>query len=95
MDADLGSTAEDGSGIKTGCQQQALNPKYRSPEQCNGALHGCCAVSRSEMQYKQNHGHNQSNVNKRGGDMKCEKPEQPKNDQNCGDNPKHVSSPSF
>jgi hypothetical protein len=42
------------------------------------------------MQHEQNQSHNQSNVNESRGYMKCEKSEQPKNDQDCGDYSKHV-----
>jgi hypothetical protein len=42
------------------------------------------------MQHKQYQAYNQGNVNESGGYVKCEKPKQPKNDQNCSDYPKHV-----
>jgi hypothetical protein len=41
------------------------------------------------MHHKQYQAHNQGNVNKRGGYVKCEEPKQPENDQNCGDYPQH------
>jgi hypothetical protein len=41
------------------------------------------------MQDKQYQAYNQGGVNESGGNMKCEKSEQPKNDQNGGDYPKH------
>jgi hypothetical protein len=42
------------------------------------------------MQQKQNQADDQNNVDEPGRDVKCEKSEKPKNDQNCGDYPKHV-----
>jgi hypothetical protein len=42
------------------------------------------------MENKQYKTYNQDDVNKRGGYVECEKAQQPKNDQNGGDNPKHV-----
>jgi hypothetical protein len=42
------------------------------------------------MQHEQNQTHNQGNVNEGAGHVKCEKPKQPKNDQDCGDYSKHV-----
>jgi hypothetical protein len=41
------------------------------------------------MQHQQNQSHNQGGMNKSSGDVECKKSEQPKNNQNCGDNPKH------
>jgi hypothetical protein len=38
----------------------------------------CCAPE--EMQHKQYQAHDQGHVNESGGHMKCEKPQQPKND---------------
>jgi hypothetical protein len=42
------------------------------------------------MQHKQYQSHNQDNVNESCCYVKCEKTKQPKNDQNCGEYPKHV-----
>jgi hypothetical protein len=42
------------------------------------------------MQNKQNQADQQGDVNESGGYVKCKKSKQPKNDQNCGDYPKHV-----
>jgi hypothetical protein len=42
------------------------------------------------MQHEQNQTDNQSNVNESTSHVKCEKPKQPKNDQDCGDYSKHV-----
>jgi hypothetical protein len=42
------------------------------------------------MQHEQDQTHNQDDVNETSGYVKCEKPKQPENDQNCGDYPKHV-----
>jgi hypothetical protein len=42
------------------------------------------------MQHEQDQTHNQDDVNETGGYVKCEKPKQPENDQNCSDYPKHV-----
>jgi hypothetical protein len=42
------------------------------------------------MQHKQDQTYDQRDVNECGGYMKCEKPEQPKNDQDCGNYPKHI-----
>jgi hypothetical protein len=42
------------------------------------------------MHQKQYQAHDKGNVNESAGDVKCEKSKQPKNDQNCGDDPKHV-----
>jgi hypothetical protein len=57
-----------------------------------GGLDACCTASQ-EMQHKQYQSHNQGDMNEGGGYVKCEKPEQPKNDQNCGYHPKHFLSP--
>jgi len=54
-----------------------------------GVLDSCWAASH-EMQHKQYQPHDQGNMNERGGYVKCEEPKQPKNDQNCGDYPKHL-----
>jgi hypothetical protein len=42
------------------------------------------------MQHEQYQPYHQGNVNKSAGYVKCEEPKQPKNDQDCGDYPKHV-----
>jgi len=42
------------------------------------------------MQHEQDQAHDEDDVNETGGYVKCEKSEQPENDQNCGDDPKHV-----
>jgi hypothetical protein len=52
-------------------------------------LHACSAASQ-EMEHEQDQANNQGNVNESRGYMECEKSEQPKNNQNCGDYPKHV-----
>jgi hypothetical protein len=44
-------------------------------------LHACWAASH-EMQHKEYQAHNQGNVNESGSYVKCEKPKQPKNNQN-------------
>jgi hypothetical protein len=41
------------------------------------------------MQHQQDHAHNQGKVNESGGYVKCEISKQPKNNQNCGNYPKH------
>src|SRR3981081_274578 len=41
------------------------------------------------MQDKQNQSHNQGGMNKSSGYVECKKSEQPENNQNCCDNPKH------
>ena len=41
------------------------------------------------MNHEQYQPHNQDNVNEASSHVKCEEPKQPKNDQNCGDYPKH------
>jgi hypothetical protein len=46
--------------------------------------------SRNEVDYEHYQAHNKNNVNQTCAHVKCEKPEQPKNDQDCGDYPKHV-----
>jgi hypothetical protein len=55
-------------------------------------LGACCAAS-DKMQHEQDKSHHQGEVNEGGGQVKCEKSQQPENDQNCGDYPKHVSIP--
>jgi hypothetical protein len=45
------------------------------------------------MHQKQYQAHDQGNVNESAGYVKREESKQPKNDQNCGDDPKHVLSP--
>jgi hypothetical protein len=42
------------------------------------------------MQHEQYQPYHQCNVNERAGYVKCEKPKQPKNDQDCSDYPKHI-----
>jgi hypothetical protein len=42
------------------------------------------------MQHEQYQAYHQGNVDEGAGYVKCEKPKQPKNDQDCGDYPKHV-----
>jgi hypothetical protein len=42
------------------------------------------------MHHKYYDAQNQDNVNESVGYVKCEKPKQPKNDQNGGDYPKHI-----
>jgi len=44
------------------------------------------------MQNEQNEAHNEGNVNESSGNVKCEKSEQPKNNEDCGDQSKHVLS---
>jgi hypothetical protein len=41
------------------------------------------------MQQEQDHADYQDDVDEAGGHVKCEKAQQPENDQDCGDNPKH------
>jgi hypothetical protein len=43
-----------------------------------------------EMQQEQDQGDDQDNVDETGGYVKCEKAEQPENDEDCCDYPKHV-----
>jgi hypothetical protein len=64
-------------------------PRFLADMDFAGVLDPCWAASQ-EMQDKEYQSHNQDNVNKSGGHVKCEEPEQPKNDQNCGEHPKHV-----
>jgi hypothetical protein len=45
------------------------------------------------VQYEQYKTDNQSNMNESSGYMKREKSQQPKNNQDCGDNPKHFYLP--
>jgi hypothetical protein len=42
------------------------------------------------MHHKQYQTHNQGDVNESAGYVKCEKPKQPKNNQDCGDDSEHV-----
>jgi hypothetical protein len=42
------------------------------------------------MHHEQDQAHNEGNVNETGSYVKREKSKQPKNNQNCGDYPKHV-----
>ena len=51
-------------------------------------LYVCCPAC-NEMQDKQYQANHQGSVNESGGHVECEKSEQPKNDQNCGDYSKH------
>jgi hypothetical protein len=48
---------------------------------------GGTAAQKVEQQHDQ--ADDENDVNQAAGDVKREKPEQPKNDQNCGDYPKH------
>jgi hypothetical protein len=43
-----------------------------------------------EVQHKQDQADNQRHVNESGGYVKCEKPKQPENNENCSDYPKHL-----
>jgi hypothetical protein len=49
-----------------------------------------CFTASDEMQDKQYQAHNQDKVDESSSHVKCEKSKQPKNNQNCGDYPKHV-----
>src|ERR1700685_23756 len=42
------------------------------------------------MHQEQDYADYQDDVDEAGGNMKCEKEEEPENDEDCGDNPKHV-----
>jgi len=55
----------------------------------DSALYARCAACH-EVQHKQYQPHYQSNVDETGGHVKCEKSEQPENNQNRGEHPKHV-----
>jgi hypothetical protein len=55
----------------------------------NTVLRACRGSSR-EMHYQQDDAHNQNNMNKSAGYVKCEKSQQPKNNENCGDCCKHI-----
>jgi len=46
-----------------------------------------------EMQNEQDQAHDEDDVNETGGYVECEEAEHPENDQNCGDDPKHVQPP--
>src|SRR5450755_2683023 len=49
-----------------------------------GALIACCTAP-CELQYKQDYGHNQDDMNESGSHMKCKKSKQPHDDQHCRD----------
>jgi hypothetical protein len=42
------------------------------------------------MQHKEYQPHNEGDMDESSGHVKCEKSKQPKNNQNCGNYPKHV-----
>jgi hypothetical protein len=47
------------------------------------------------MEHQEHYSHNECDVDESTGDVKSEKPKQPKNDQDRCDYPKHVFVPSF
>lgn len=49
-----------------------------------------CCTSSEEMEDEQDEADDEDDVDETGGYVECEKAEQPKNDENCGDDPKHV-----
>jgi hypothetical protein len=60
-----------------------------NPPKSTGLL--CYGASASqEMEEEEHYTHDEGDVNESTGDVKCEKPKQPKNDQDRCDYPKHV-----
>jgi hypothetical protein len=51
--------------------------------------------ARKEVENEKDDAYGEHNVNETTGNVKCEKSEQPKYDQNCGDDSKHVVISSF
>jgi hypothetical protein len=65
-----------------------VDPALPSPAGRLG--HGASAAQ--QMNGKQHDSHNEDDVDESRGNVKRKKSEQPKNDQNCSEYPKHVSN---
>jgi hypothetical protein len=54
------------------------------------SLSDCGSPAHQEVKKEKDDARDKHDVNQTRGDVKCEKAKQPKYDQNCGDDPKHV-----